>query len=313
MKHCFWLIFTVFLGFPQKSLGGELQDANTCLPFFKNPDDDGLRNSLLINDTKTAAFYIAKGANIDGRYKNGATLLIKAVKKPEIVKFLLNNGANPNLTMEPSGWTALHYAANDGQKKSVDHLLAAGADRDLKTATGHRAVDLAESRLAWFKSLPEDRQVLLADTIRDYEHIIHTLSHSTPQEGAGGADRDLKALLGAQAVDLAESQLAHTLPHSTPQEWTGDADRDLKALLDAQAVVAESQLAHTLPHSTPQEWTGDADRDLKALLDAQAVVAESQLAHTLPHSTPPQEDSFYRILSLPLDPLDHSPFNQGRP
>ena len=156
MKHCFWLIFTAFFGFSAKSLGEKPHEP--CSHVLENPD------------------------GIDSRSENGATRLIRAVTadQPETVKCLLDNGANPDLTMKPSGWTALHFAAHAGRKKSVDDLLAAGADRDLKALHGARAVDLAEMRLAWFnkKNLSEEDRQVFHDTIRDYESIIHTLSHT---------------------------------------------------------------------------------------------------------------------------------------
>ena len=44
------------------------------------------------------------------------------------VKKLIDKGANPNSRTSPTGWSALHYAARNGNVEEVQLLLNAGAD-----------------------------------------------------------------------------------------------------------------------------------------------------------------------------------------
>lgn len=60
----------------------------------------------------------------------------------QIVKLLLNVGANPNLA-DNRGWTPLMYAAKNGNLEMVQNLLAAGADPSYKDSKGNTAFGLA--------------------------------------------------------------------------------------------------------------------------------------------------------------------------
>jgi hypothetical protein len=58
------------------------------------------------------------------------TALIRAVEsnKVDTVKALLDRGASP-LLADYYGWTAIHYAAKDGHRQSLEALVAHGVDR----------------------------------------------------------------------------------------------------------------------------------------------------------------------------------------
>lgn len=45
-----------------------------------------------------------------------------------------------------SGWTPIHFAANDGSQEIIQILLDAGADPILRSISGNAAEDLARDR-----------------------------------------------------------------------------------------------------------------------------------------------------------------------
>lgn len=75
-----------------------------------------------------------------------STALMWARDKPiPFAKLLLENGADPNL-VNKAGWSALHLAAASGNLLVVQEMLKYGAKKDLKTADGQTARDIATTR-----------------------------------------------------------------------------------------------------------------------------------------------------------------------
>jgi uncharacterized protein len=62
------------------------------------------------------------------------------------VELLLTHGANVNIVENSSHATALMAAAHKGWKDVVARLLAAGADRNLKTTSGNTAIMIAKAQ-----------------------------------------------------------------------------------------------------------------------------------------------------------------------
>jgi ankyrin repeat protein len=71
--------------------------------------------------------------------------LISAANRndPEIVKLLLEAGADVNTTVSDS-WTALMEACREGNLPIVKHLLESGADVNAKNSIGSTALGVAE-------------------------------------------------------------------------------------------------------------------------------------------------------------------------
>jgi ankyrin repeat protein len=67
----------------------------------------------------------------------------ETVAAVQVVKFLLANGANPNLLSSPLNQTPLHLAAYFGYKTIVAALLEKGANADLRDSNGKTPLDLA--------------------------------------------------------------------------------------------------------------------------------------------------------------------------
>ena len=81
---------------------------------------------------------VVAGAEVDVPLKFGYTALVTAASRgrADIVKVLLDAGADVNLLDGAVGNAALHYAASDGHTGVVKMLLEAGADVNLQ-GEGH--------------------------------------------------------------------------------------------------------------------------------------------------------------------------------
>jgi len=95
---------------------------------------------------EAAALLIERGAEVDafGRGWMTGTAMHSAVSRlqSEVVRILLEAGANPNLR-QSAGWTPLHAAAMNGDLTSVELLLASGADPAATNDEGRSVIDLA--------------------------------------------------------------------------------------------------------------------------------------------------------------------------
>jgi ankyrin repeat protein len=96
---------------------------------------------------------IGRGADVSAPAQNAmrvcplhsAAAHADPVKALELARIVLEAGGPPNSVQE-GGFTALHAAAQRGHVALIELLLKHGADPELETAQGQKAVDLARSK-----------------------------------------------------------------------------------------------------------------------------------------------------------------------
>ncbi|MGO9201563.1 MAG: ankyrin repeat domain-containing protein [Limisphaerales bacterium] len=104
-------------------------------------------------DKEAVRLFMAAGIDVNGTAGDGLTALMVAAMKgnTELVKTLLDRGANPNAAMASGtlkGNTALMLAATQGRVEAASLLLGKGADFKAKDDKGLTAVDYAMDRAA---------------------------------------------------------------------------------------------------------------------------------------------------------------------
>ncbi len=127
-------------------------------------DCTALMLACLIGDRTLVTLFLSAKADVNGANKLGWTALMLAARKGnvELVKQLLNAGANSNVQVPHSGWTALNLAIKNGHKDVVALLLDKGADVSLRSLDRKSALNLAAQY--GYKDIVEmllERKVLL--------------------------------------------------------------------------------------------------------------------------------------------------------
>ena len=91
-----------------------------------------------------AAYLIQNVKDINSKSGYGAPLMAATVKKNSyLVKLLLENNANPNLT-DQNNSTALHFAVIFNQQEIIELLMKYKADPNIKDNRGNTALDYAK-------------------------------------------------------------------------------------------------------------------------------------------------------------------------
>jgi ankyrin repeat protein len=125
------------------------------------------------NDT-IVQFLLAHGAGVDTpRSAAGRTALMVTCAYyggMKICSILLAHGANVNATAK-NGTTALMLAASNAKADVVELLLAKGADKHLKDATGKSALDYAKQAAVSNWSINSNK-----DAVIDKERTIRALA-----------------------------------------------------------------------------------------------------------------------------------------
>ncbi|XP_008200709.2 putative ankyrin repeat protein RF_0381 [Tribolium castaneum] len=113
-------------------------------------------------------YLLEKGANVNKKYRDGCTPLIKAIENEslKIVKELLNSGAEVNLA-NSEGMTPLALAANKRSILIVDLLVETGADINLARQELEEFAKDDEDFDTYYKNLKEKREK------RDFRYGAH--------------------------------------------------------------------------------------------------------------------------------------------
>ena len=105
---------------------------------------DDFINAAINGNLPAVKEFIAKGADVNAKTKEGNTVLMEVSEKghQDIVQLLLDKGADVN-AQKGGGWTALMSASMQGHTGIVQLLIAKGADVNAKTKAGNTALTYA--------------------------------------------------------------------------------------------------------------------------------------------------------------------------
>ncbi len=107
-------------------------------------EDTALHAAAGAGHLDIAQMLIAAGADVNAKVNDQETPLIQAAMNdwPRMVGMLLQHKADIDHAESYDGYTALHYAARLGRATTVETLLAAGADENLKSKHGETAREM---------------------------------------------------------------------------------------------------------------------------------------------------------------------------
>jgi len=135
----------------EAALNGDLDQVSLLLDKGCNVDtlDQDGRTALMLaafnGHTAVINKLILRSASVNIQDINGRTALMMASSGPfqDAVKLLLENYADPNLTDKVEHFSALMFAASEGQTEVVRTLMAHNADPFMKDADGDDAMAFA--------------------------------------------------------------------------------------------------------------------------------------------------------------------------
>ena len=121
--------------------GADLKGANK-IGLIKTTQIKAWFDAAKIGNLELIKYLVAEGIDIDvSDSEFGSTALIMASRYgyTDIVEFLVSVGADLNATMEYS-WTALMWASSEGYTEIVEHLVNAGAELNVVNNEGDTAL-----------------------------------------------------------------------------------------------------------------------------------------------------------------------------
>jgi ankyrin repeat protein len=102
---------------------------------------DDLIAATYTKDRREFARLLSAGADINSIDEDGRTVLMHAVldsdADPSFIRYLLEQGAWPDVVDSGQRWTALHFAAQTGDLSVVELLVEAGAKVDSQDVFGN--------------------------------------------------------------------------------------------------------------------------------------------------------------------------------
>jgi ankyrin repeat protein len=137
----------------EAALNGKLEQIREILASGINVNtiDTEERTALMYaaynGHTEILKLLISKGALINtvDLYGRSALMMASSGPFPDVVKLLLDRKADPNIADRKEHFTALMYAASEGQMVIVRLLLEAGADPFMKDVDGDIAATFASN------------------------------------------------------------------------------------------------------------------------------------------------------------------------
>ncbi|KAL8592773.1 hypothetical protein ACOMHN_045927 [Nucella lapillus] len=189
---------------------------------------------------------VRKGADVNARSHDGMTALAIAAfwGYADIVKFLLEHGADINLSNRGTQWTPLHCASFQGHGKVIMYLMEYSPNLSAKDSQGRTPVDFASAiDGVWaFFAAAGCRQTSKADLIK--MDIVKKVSGEDPTI----PQSDLLGLTRPGSAYIFNSDSLYNRGHSTDKNQmmaaaTGDV---LAGMEDSEAMDR-----HTSGHPQP--------------------------------------------------------------
>jgi len=224
-----WLISCL----PLPALAGPAEDFSTA---FNNQNAPAMEQAL------------AKGAPVD-RFEGGLTPLIMAAAsgRTDIVKLLLDHGANPNLRADASmgGMTAIQAAAGTGAVDVISLLLDRGVSVESTDLMGGTPLDYASSQ-------GKTKSIALLYARGGNVNAAQANGMTPLHYAAGGGKKDAVALLVAMGANVSARDSDGRTPYDVAAATKGlsaGAKADVLALLAPRGPVTPTQQAHGCPHT----------------------------------------------------------------
>lgn len=143
----------------------------------RNPKN--IFDCILANDIEKAKSLIQRKPAIVNEYGDARTLPLQQATKydrPEIIKLLLDNGADIN-AKDGLGRTALHYAIINESTSLVDLLKTKNPRNDIPDREGKKAIDLLmdrrDSKTALTVAIKEDNRRAMADIFKRWPDMVN--------------------------------------------------------------------------------------------------------------------------------------------